>query len=310
MTTVPIYDKDGKEVDKITIKDTIEPVNGRVSKGKKNYYKGLGVNYKCHVLPPLEPQTNMYGYRVLQNPNVFYMGPLVSKNCFEGKYGIFQEKYQPQFTDFIGSCGVKELSIIENSEEFAKSSVEVVKSVNYDKKNGQYYFVLNYKCDRIKYLEKGDPMQLYALLEYMIKEDWNFIWDKTSIEDISYNGMVSDVADIFKSSSLMNKMGTIYSVLYSLGNISLTKYVEFNRIHNLDHKNQMSYTFNAAKLLTRFGVDTRPLYVSKDEKKNFENMVLEYIINGRNCGDCCYIELGDKIRDQYITQTKKQLGLG
>ena len=309
MTTVPIYDKDGNEVDKITIKDTIEPVNGRVSKGKKNYYKGLGVNYRCHVLPPLRPESNIHGYDILQNPNVFYMGPLVSKHCFQGKYGIFQEKYQPQFTDFIGSCGVKELSLIENSEEFAKSSVDVIKSVNYDKENGQYYFVLNYKCGRVKYLEKGDPKALYELLEYMIKEDWNFIWDKTSIEDISYNGMVSDVADIFKSSSLMNKMGTIYSVLYSLGNISLTKYVEFNRIHNLEHKNQMSYTLNAAKLLERFGVDTRSLYVSNDEKKNFENMVLDYIINGRNCGDCCYIELGDKIREQYITQTKKQLGV-
>lgn len=307
MTTIPIYDKDGKEVDKITLKDTITPVNGRVSKGKKNYYKGLGVNYRCHVLGP--DVKDLTGYKVLENPNVFYMGPLVSKSCFENKYGIFQEKYQPQFTDFIGSCGVKELSIIENSTEFAKSSVEVIKSVNYDKKNGQYYFVLNYKCDRIKYLDKGDPIALYSLLEYMIKEDWNFIWDKTSIEDISYNGMVSDVADIFKSSSLMNKMGTVYSVLYSLGNISLTKYVEFNRIHNLEHKNQMSYTLNAAKLLQRFGVDTREMFISNDEKKNFENIVLNYIINGRNCGDCCYIELGDKIREQYITQTRKQLGV-
>ena len=309
MTIVPIYDKDGIEVNNIIVDDVLEPVNGRVSKGKKNYYKGLGVDYRCHVLPPLRPESNIHGYDILQNPNVFYMGPLVSKHCFQNKYGIFQEKYQPQFTDFIGSCGVKELSLIENSEEFAKSSVDVIKSVNYDKENGQYYFVLNYRCGRVKYLEKGDPKALYELLEYMIKEDWNFIWDKTSIEDISYNGLVSDVADIFKSSSLMNKMGTIYSVLYSLGNISLTKYVEFNRIHNLDHKNQMSYTLNAAKLLTRFNVDTRPLYVSKDEKKNFENMVLHYIINGRNCGDCCYIELGDKIREQYITQTKKQLGV-
>jgi|694.fasta_scaffold00037_129 hypothetical protein len=305
MTTVPIYNSVGQVVDKLEIDDDLQHVNGRVSKGKEYYYKGAGAPYHGQFLDS-NPIVNTYGYDVVDFSDVFYMGPYARKWAFNNKSGIFQEKYQPQFTDFIGSCGVKELSIIENSEEFDLSSVKVIKAVNYDKDNQQYYFVLNYKCDRIKYLELGEPSCLYMLLEYMIKNDWNFIWDKTSIEDISYNGLVSDVGDIFKSGNLGNKLGTVYSVLYSLGKLSPDKYAEFLRECKLDHNSDMYYIDNSISLLHRFGVDVRALNVG-DRIANYKNAVLNYLVTGRNCGDCCYIELGDKIREQYLFQTKRQL---
>jgi hypothetical protein len=140
----------------------------------------------------------------------------------------------------------------------------------------------------------------------MIKNDWNFIWDKTSIEDISYNGLVSDVGDIFKSGNLGNKLGTVYSVLYSLGKLSPDKYAEFLRECKLDHNSDMYYIDNSISLLHRFGVDVRALNVG-DRIANYKNAVLNYLVTGRNCGDCCYIELGDKIREQYLFQTKRQL---
>lgn len=305
MTTVPIYNSVGQVVNALEIDDDLQHVNGRVSKGKKYYYKGAGAPYHGQFLSN-EPQINTYGYDVVDFSDVFYMGPYARKWNFLNKSGIFQEKYQPQFTDFIGTCGVKELSIIENSEEFDLSSVVVIKAENYDVENQQYYFVLDYKCDRIKYLDRGEPESLILLLEYMIKNDWNFIWDKTSIEDISYNGLVSDVGDLFKSGGLGNKLGTVYSVLYSLGKLRPDKYQELLRECKLQHNNDMSYVYNAVVLLHNFGVDVSVLR-SKDAIDNYKNAVLNYLITGRNCGDCCYVELGDRIREQYLSQTKRQL---
>lgn len=305
MTTVPVYNSYGEQINALEIKDNLQHINGRVSKGDKYYYKGAGAPYHGHFLRN-DPHVNIYGYNILSFSDVFYMGPYVSKRCFENKIGIFQEKYQPQFTDFIGSCGVKELSIIENSAEFEMSSVDVIKAENYDKENQQYYFVLEYSCGRKKYLENGKPKDLLFLLEYMIKNDWNFIWDKTSIEDISYNGFVTDVADIFKSGSLSNKIGTVYSVLYSLGKLCPDKYRDFLEECQLGHSSNMSYVGNTVVLLHRFGVDVSALSQG-DLIENYKNVVLNYLITGRNCGDCCYIELGDQIRENYLTQTKKQL---
>lgn len=304
MTIVPIHDDKGNEIDLLEINDTLECVNGRVSKGEKHYYKGIGVNYKCHVLLP---DANTEGYTILSESKIFYLGPLVSKDCFKGKYGIFNEIYQPQFTDFIGTCGVKELSIIENSEMFEKSSVDIIKAVNYDVTNGMYYFILDYKCGRRKYKEEGDPKALYELLEYMIKSDWNFVWDKNSIEDISYNGLVTDVGDIFHSNSLSAKLGTVYTVLYSLATSYPNKYMEFCSSSRLNHESRMSFVFNSISLLERFGVNTKEFYKYNDRVENYKNIVLNYLVTGKNCGDCCFISVGDEIREQYITQTKKQL---
>ena len=149
MTYISVYDPCGKEVNRLEFDENIYPVNGRVSKGDKYYYKGVGVAYQGQFLTE-----NFDGYEICHECDVFYMGTFVKKPCFADKYGIFQERYQPQFTDFIGSCGAKELSIIENSENFELSSVDVLDVVNYDKDNQQYYFKLDYKCGRRKYTDE------------------------------------------------------------------------------------------------------------------------------------------------------------
>ena len=141
MTDIPIWNTDGQICDYLSIDDDVTPVNGRVSKGNKCYYKGAGVQYIGQYWESDTPYCSD-DYTFDHVCDVFYMGCLLKKKVFEGKFGIFQEKYQPQFTDFIGSCGVKELSIIEHSELFEKSSVKVLKSHLYDEVNGQYYFEL------------------------------------------------------------------------------------------------------------------------------------------------------------------------
>jgi hypothetical protein len=307
---VNIWDKDGIKVDSITINDDLLPVNGRVSKGKNSYYKGVGVVYTGHNLFPLSPQTNLYGYSILQPSTVFYMGPRASKSCFEGKVGIFQEPYQPQFNDWIGSCGVKELSLIENSEDFELSSVEFLNVVNYDRNNQQYYFEVDYKCGRRKYLDDGDPLKLRELLDYMIRDNWNFIWDKTSITDISFDGRVSDTADLFQSKiTLSHKLGTVYSVLYSLGKLDHSKYLEFLKVNNMSHENDMDYVYNSIDILKQNGVDVTELFVFGDKYENYKNVILNHLVVGKNCGDCCYIEVGEKIRDAYIRRAKAQFSI-
>lgn len=297
-TSIPIYDNKGLVVDHIKIDEDVQYVNGRVSKGKKYYYKGIGVQYEAHSVTEEELSDE---YNIIKKDKVFYLGYYVSKKCFEGKFGIFQEKHQPQFSDFIGTCGVKELSILENSYHFDRSSVEIIKSYNFDKENGQYYFKLNYLCNRRRYLEEeSNPKYLRELLDYMIQNDWNFIWDKKSINDISYNGLVSDVGDLFHSKDLQSKVGTVYSLLYSLGNVNHDRYLEFLKFNNLEHKNLSSYIFNGIEILKQNNVDISPLIIYDTEYQNYQHIVLNYLVRGRNCGHCCYVDYGERIKNHYI----------
>lgn len=305
MYSVNIYDSSGSVIDQLTIDDDIQFLDGRVSKGTKCYYKGIGIPYEYQYLHGSYDKNE---YEFIESPDIFYMGDLVSKNVFKGKFGIFQEKYQPQFEDFIGTCGVKELDIIGNSIEFERSSVKIIKSHLYDVENRQYYFEVDYSCKRVPYIENGTSKRLYELLEYMISENWNFIWDKNSITDVSCNGLVTDVGDVFRSSELKSKVGTIYSILYSLCYENRKKFRQFISYAKLKHEDGMDFVFNTIKLLERYGVDTSPLKRDTHER-TYINTVLNYLVIGKNCGHCSYVGLGDEISKKYVEQTKKQLGI-
>lgn len=300
-TSIPIYDNKGKKIDSLEIEDDIRFVNGRVSKGKEYYYKGLGVPYKQHSI---EDGDITDDYEVLNKSDIFYLGHFVSKKCFQNKFGIFQERYMPKFTDFIGTCGTKELSIIENSELFGRSSIELISSHYYDKSNQQYYFKVRYKCHRISYLQNGNAKDLRELFDYMIQNNWNFNWDKRSITDISYNGLVPDVADIFLDSQLKSKVGSVYSVLYSLYNHSKNKYGDFVTYNNLNHENLSSIVFNVVEILKRNNVDTKELLPSKNQYENYKHIIRNYLVTGRNCGHCCLVDVGDDIKKEYIKQVE------
>lgn len=294
---VPVFDTFGQFQSSFALEEELEYVDGRISKGLDSglYYKGVGIPYSSHYV--LEPDDN---YEVLNYTNVEYLGYEVIKKCFVGLVGVFEEKYQPQFADFIGSCSSKELSVIEHESEFKLSSLILKKSVNWDKKNNQYYFIVDYLCGRRKYSANGDPTRLKTLLEYMIQNDWNFIWDKTSINDVSYNGLVTDIADIFKSSSLNHKLGTVYSILYSLAHTNADKYLEFLSILNYRHDTDMDYVFNALRFLKSNGVDIQEMYIDGGDYPLYEHIVRNYLLTGKNCAHCSYIDLGEKVMNRYI----------
>jgi hypothetical protein len=151
----------------------------------------------------------------------------------------------------------------------------------------------------------------------MISTNWNFPWDKDSISDISTTGLVTDVADVFYSTELMHKVGTVYSVLYSLGTKNIKLYNEFCSVTGLRNINDMDYIFNTIFLLSVNGVDTSPLMDIGDPIEIYKNVVKNYLIQGKNCGFCgvgsCLKRedsnqsYGEMIKQEYIQRVGKML---
>lgn len=305
---VSVYGKNGDLNYIIEIDDDITYINGRVSKGKDCYYKGVGVPYSGHHLNIKD--TINFDYTLINKSSIFYMGDYVQKKCFVNKVGIFQEPYQPQFTDFIGTCGQKELYLEYNAEHFKMSSVKLLDIIQHDKINNQYYFKLNYLCDRKSFTKNnGNPHKLKSLLDYMIQNSWCFIWDKTSIADVTPDGLVSDVADLYESNTLSNQLGSIYSILYSLYNLDRNKYFDFCKVCGLDHINEMSFIFNTLILLSENGFDISELFISNNEQEIYQYIVLNYLITEYNCASCGMLERGDKVREQYLLNAKRNFGI-
>src|SRR5574344_2041132 len=225
-----IYNPQGEISSSFSIDDEISYIDGRVSKGKKGYYKGVGNIYKGQFI--FKDDTNINQYQIVQEWNPIYETLEVINPNFLNKTGIFEERYQPQFTDYIGSCGMKEMRMVDNNKDFLLSSIDILDIISInpseqDTMKKQFYFKLNYKCDRKKFLETSNVYLLTTLMQYMMDSDWNFPWDKNSISDISINGTITDIADLYKSNDIKHKLGTIYSIMSSLFAASPDKYMEF-----------------------------------------------------------------------------------
>ena len=280
-----VHDKKGSIVNSIELNDTIEYVDGRVCKGNKSYYKGVGIPYEYHHIQPEEMSDE---YDLIEKSDIFYIGNCVSKKVFSGKTGIFQEKYQSHFTDWIGACGIKELNILENLYDegrFEMSAIEVFGYETIDKDNQQYYLSVDYPDGRINYVNAPNSVELRNLLDYMIQNDWNFPWDKDSISDINSKSKVTDVADLFRSDELKHKIGSVYSVLYSLYKTDKNLYLDFCNVNKIPHYGQISFVINTLTLLAYNKVDVRSLY-EKTPIATYKNIVKNYIIPGKNCGFC------------------------
>jgi len=307
-TIVPIYNQQGNKTNQIVIKDDLTYVRGRVWKGTKHYYKGTGIPYQFHHQLEVESYID---YEDVIKTDIFYMGYRVTKKVWKNKTGIFQSRYQPFFPDYIGGCSVKEKTIVENSRIFKRSSVDIIDVVNYDPFNKQYYFKMDYKCNRKEYIEdNGDPKKLTELLEYMLDSEWNFLWDKAAISDVTPDGLISDTADLFESDELKHQFGTVYSLLYSLYNRDRNKYAEFLKLNNLTHEDTTDFIYNSVELLDRNNIDTIPLIKHNDKIKDYKHIILEYLLQGRNCAYCScmlFVHEGDMVRDDYVKRITEEL---
>ncbi len=298
-------------MDSFFIDDTLEYVDGRVCKGEKNYYKGAGIPYqRHHVHNPSDEYISHY------TCDVFYIGECVTKKCFEGKTGIFQEKFQPHFTDWIGACGEKEIQIVENlwELEFERAAIDVHGFEEIAP--GQFYLTCNYPEGRKQYLENPNPSNLFTLIGYMVDNDWNFPWDKRSVSDINPSGKVTDVADVFQSNQLIHKVGSVYSVLYSLAQTDQIAYRSFCDRFMLPHGKQVYYVTNALSILMGLGVDIQPC-LRDNIVETYKHTVRNYLAPGKNCGFCgvgsckgredSNQSYGEEIRDEYIKQIEESL---
>ena len=308
MTKIPIHNNEGIAYKSFIVNDDIEYIDGRVYKGKTCYYKGIGVPYKGHHVFDV---TDKYEY--INDPDIFYLGLNVRKKCFIGKTGVFEELYQPFFPDYIGACSGKEGPVVLNSMKFDLSSIEIFDCIPIDEETEQYYYICDYKCKRKRYLDEGDPHELRTLIDYMLNNDWNSLWDKNAIRDVTGDGRISDVADLFESSEFKHKLGTVYSHLYSLSKNDKRKYKEFLDINGLEHPDCFGdfwFVYNSLYILNENGIDTHEIFPYTNMYDNYKHAILNYLIIGRNTAYCAcnaYIDQGDEVMEEYKKIVQKEL---
>ena len=71
------------------------------------------------------------------------------------------------------------------------------------------------------------------------------------------------------------------------------------------YENMMSILFQSIEIVKKYGTDVSELFPYNDKFANYKHILTNYLTLGKNCGDCCYIELGDQIRDQYQNKLKE-----
>lgn len=304
MTNIPVYDITGEVLDVVSVSDNLSHVSGRTSKSDRLYYKGVGSYYKGHAALFDD------GVSVKSGRNaVFYYGDDYVNPYWVGKFGVFRQRYQPYFSDFIGTCGKKELSIIKNSQEFYFSSVAVVDCVCYDEENAQMYFVLEYKKQRTSFMGAGDEKKLVPLLGYMLQENWNFPWDKAAIRDVDVDGYVTDVADIFMSTDLKHKFGTVYSILYSLHALDVYAYTRLLNYLGLPYAGIKDIVFVVNFILSMNRIKIQPKLICEDRDDLYCHLVANILLRGKNCAAVETQTDGDKVMLEYVDRFTSQVPL-
>ena len=112
----------------------------------------------------------------------------------------------------------------------------------------------------------------------------------------------------------MHKIGTVYSIMYSLGKENPEQYREFCERYMLDYKSHVFFTINALSLLMRHGVDIGPC-LRDNILDTYRNTVKNFLVPGKNCGFCGVGSCrgredpnettGEEIRQEYIRRVSQ-----
>lgn len=301
MREIPIFETSGKVIDTLCLPEDVEFVSGRTSKSDSCYYKGVGSHYKCHA--SLEKGK----YKFIQNNPVFYYGYDVENVNWRGKFGIFRERFQPYFSDFVGTCGPKEMSIETVSAHFSKSAVKVIDRVDYDATNQQSYYKLQYTSPRSQFTDDGKTIDFVNLMDCMLHEGWNFPWDKASVRDINNLGLVSDVADMFFSHNPEHKFGTVYSVLFSMLRTAPLMYAKIIKQMGLLPTNVEGLPFVVLFVMDKIGFSVPMRSDIKDRQSAYIHLIGNILLRGRNCASVENIEAGNKVMLDYVDRFRANL---
>ena len=298
---ISLYDGRGRPFHKVTGRDDFERVpNSRLARevDGETYLKGAGCSYFGHYVLKPDPET-----RDIEKVPIDYLGYRVMDPAFVGKTGIFFARFQPPFSDPIGGCGVKETRIYEHSKEFGRSGVEVVGVMPVLANAPNVIYRLKYKGGRTK-MEDGQikTAVLADLLVYMLEADWNFPWDKNVLGDINQKGLVTDVADLFHSTDMAHKFGTVYSFMFGLhclGRLGgFCKCLGLKRAAGL-----YEIPFRVAKLLEKrcnadFAIDC------KESTASYLRFMKELLINGKSCASLESHEFDEFAKRMYLRKLR------
>lgn len=301
MQSISIYSVDGMLSGVLELPEDVDFVSGRTSKSKTCYYKGVGSFYKGHA------SLDATRYNKTKKNSIFYYGYDVENQNWKGKFGIFQERFQPYFSDFIGTCGPKERSIKSISTAFSHSAVEVLERVDYDIENQQSYYKLQYTSPRDSFLDGGKTIDFVNLIDCMLHEGWNFPWDKASARDVNKLGRVTDVADLFFSHGPIHKMGTIYSLLFSIFSLSPFMYVKLASQMGFGDHSQEGIPLFVYFIMDKLGFGLPMRRDITDRRSLYVHLIGNILLRGRNCASVENPDHGNMVMLSYVDRFKATL---
>lgn len=220
---VSIWDLDGSEVGKVSLGEPGLPIEGKRGLMSESgvFYKGAGCTYKGHFQSELCNRllggSSVPDVEVVGSSGMDYVGELVENPNWKGKFGIFLYKYQPYFSDLIGSCGKKELKILDNCS-LPFSGVDVLDYLNMG--DEMYVFKLKYMDSKEGSIEQGT---VEKLIKQIIEGKYICPYDKDLYRDMDCEGRIHDVADWLEVSrdgldtkAMQEKFGTVYALVRSI----------------------------------------------------------------------------------------------
>jgi hypothetical protein len=287
---VQVIDKGLRVVKEVELPEEVGWVGGRSGVGVRSglWYKGIGTLYTCHFV---KDRANM----CVVLDRGLYGGWVVQYRPWVNRFGIFQERMQWYFTEWIGGAGKREAKIIRNADEFAFSAVRVVDVIPVMDEHNVY--VLEVRGGKGVCWDVGKVMKL---LDVMLSGGWNFPWDKGAIRDINGEGLVTDVADLFKSDDVKHKFGTVYSVLYSMVMFLPDIAEEFGRRFGVSLEIK-ELPFSVLKVMKRLGCDVSEIWEGKVKWswEGYKYLVLDVLMEGVNCAGLEFPEYGEEVKNWY-----------
>jgi hypothetical protein len=286
---VMVIDKGLKVVVEVELPERVYWVSGRSGVGESGlWYKGIGTVYSCHFTKERKNDCVVIGRGV-------YDGYVVQYRPWVSRFGIFQERMQWYFSEWIGGAGKREEKIIRNADEFSFSAVRVADVIQV--MDGHNVYVLEMKGGKRVCEDVGKIMRL---LDAMLGSGWNFPWDKGAVRDINEEGLVTDVADLFRSDDVRHKFGTVYSVLYSMSMLLPDVAKEFGRRFGVSLELK-ELPFSCLKVMKRLGCDVSEIWDGKIKWSwdGYKSLVLDVLMEGVNCAGLEFPEFGEEVKRWY-----------
>lgn len=242
--SIPFMEKTGEVIKEIKLPEKVMPIlSKRTAIGTSGtYYKGAGTIYTCHFTNELEK-----GETLLAKTGILYEENKVTRLNLCGKYGIFNFKHQPMFSDFEGGCGPKEKNLLVMQKKFEYSAIqEIVDVISTDiPEHSIYAYSLKEATGSLK--------DTAELMKYALENDFCTAWDKNLWADIYCYRYVRDVGDLYVSDSVAAKLGTVYALLHSLYKTDLYQYLELLHLltdaYNLEKHFVLYYSAKVVQII-------------------------------------------------------------